>query len=133
MFNQEEGDKKERAETIRRIKELEARVEICLKEYPETRNSDLKLTVQLWRNHFPNYIHKDEWGDEVIEIDDFIEVLPREDLVSRCRRKVNARGLYLTTLLTVAKARHLNEEAWREAMKDCDVPNEGNQARLPLF
>jgi len=101
---------------VSQIKKLQDKVEVVLRDYPETRNSDLKLTVQMWKNYFPEYVHSNIHGEEYIMIDDFTTLLPREDFVSRCRRKVQEKGLYLPTLWTIAKKRQINEDVWKKAM-----------------
>ncbi|MCK4454465.1 hypothetical protein KAU51_03985 [Candidatus Parcubacteria bacterium] len=93
-------------------KALKAKVEYILQEFPDTRNSDIELMITIIERYYSNWIE----GDEYIKLSD-LHQLPREDHIKRIRAKFNSVGKYLPTEWEVAKARRINEEVWREAMK----------------
>ena len=93
-------------------------VEYCLRAYPDTRNSDITLTIQIWRQFFVSRIqYLGEGGTrECVQLKDLYD-LPREDNVKRARAYFqNDRRLYLPTSEAVAKARGINIDEWRVAM-----------------
>ena len=99
-----------------RIKDLKAKVLYCLEKYPETRNSDIKLTNAIWLKYYSEKIFYNSDNDFCVKLTDLYN-LPREDNVKRCRAKIqNEEGQYLPTTLEVVKKRRINEEAWRTAM-----------------
>lgn len=85
------------------------KVEYCLKNFPETANSDVQLTIriihQFHNSHLMRYENK--WWTTT-EIQKEI----REDHVKRLRAKFNERGLYLPTDQKVLKQRKLLEKVW---------------------
>lgn len=95
------------------MKNLKIQVEHILRLYPETRNSDRLLTIQLWKECYPIYIR--DCGNEHIRLDDIMN-LPSEDHISRYRRKFQEKGLYLPTDEKVFNRRKLNEKVWKEDM-----------------
>ena len=91
------------------IKTLKQKVIEVLKKYPETRNDDILLTTQIWREFYWSHLE-----DDKIALRDLHKV-PREDHVKRIRAKIqNEEGLYLPTSWIVAKKRNINEDVWRE-------------------
>lgn len=98
------------------IKTLKDQVEYVLREVPNTRNSDILLTVEIWRRWYPTRVHQTELGAEYVYTSDLLD-LPREDNVKRARAHFqNTKGLYLPTSWEVAKKRGLAEDEWRVAM-----------------
>lgn len=97
------------------IKTLKGQVEYCLRAYPETRNSDITLTIQIWREFYPERMRK--LGERMaVELKDLYD-LPREDNVKRARAYFqNDKKLYLPTELSIAKRRGILEDEWRVAM-----------------
>jgi hypothetical protein len=96
-----------------RIIKLRDMVLHILKEYPQSRDSDIWLTIKLWTIYYPTRITRNEAGVQVIALKDIIE-LPREDNVKRVRAKIqNEEHLYLPNSLEVAQQRHINMEDWR--------------------
>ncbi len=93
---------------------LKEQVEDILKIYPETRNSDIKLTLNIWVKYFPKQIKFVE-GERYIKLKDLYS-LPREDNVKRIRAKFNERGDYLPTNPEVLKQRGLKEKEWKQDM-----------------
>ena len=95
----------------RQIKTLKGQVEHCLKNYPDTRNSDITLTIQIWREFYPEKVI-----GEAVALKDLYE-LPREDNVKRARAYFqNDKKLYWPTSLEIAKKRGILEDEWRVAM-----------------
>lgn len=102
-------------------KTLTRQVEHCLKHFPETRNSDLTLLHQIWREYYPQRIKVGQSGKEGVWLSDMFD-LPREDAVKRIRAKFqNDFGKYLPTSWEVAKQRKINEQKWRLAMDSLEL------------
>lgn len=83
-----------------------------LKNYERARDDDLYLTVKLWVEFYPECIVV---HDEVplVALKSITQFLPREDHVSRIRRKIqNDMVLYLPTDLKIRKKRKIAEEKW---------------------
>jgi len=98
------------------LKTVTKKVEYCLREFDETRNSDIELTIRLWKEFYPKYIKTGKNGEEGIWLKDLFD-LPREEHIRRIRAKIqNDLGKYIPTSWEVAKAREFNEDKWREAM-----------------
>ena len=96
---------------------LKEQVEYCLKHHPETRNSDIELTLAIWREYYPEKVHRSLKGVEVIKTKDLF-TLPREDNVKRYRAKFNEAGEYLPTNEEILKRRGLKAKEWRQDMRD---------------
>ena len=93
------------------MRHLKKKIEYCLQKYPETRNSDIKLTNSIWVEYY---------GDKLIKINDRLLVhltdlyeLPTQESVKRIRAKLNEQGLYLPTSEEVLKQRRLLEKKYR--------------------
>lgn len=87
-------------------------VEVCLRNLPETRNSDITLMLAVWRRYYPQRIKTGKTGEEGIWLKDLYD-LPREDNVKRIRALLNSEGKYYPTDWEVAKARGIKEDDWR--------------------
>ncbi len=101
---------------------LTAQIENILKTYPDTRNSDITLTLYVWMFGYSHLIggmwdaqEAPSYRGATVELKHLFE-LPREDNVKRIRAKFNAQGLYWPTDLKIAKARGIQEDKWREFM-----------------
>jgi len=93
---------------------LKEQVEDILKTIPETRNSDIKLTLNIWVKFFPEKVKiVDE--ERYVKMKDLYD-LPREDNVKRIRAKFNEKRLYLPTNPEVLRRRRLKEQEWRQDM-----------------
>lgn len=97
-------------------KALKQMVEECLRNIPETRNSDIVLAIAIWRRYFPQRIRKGASGEEGVWLRDLID-LPREDNVKRIRAKFNAEGKYypLTGKWRKPEALRRTTGAWNSA------------------
>lgn len=99
------------------IKTLKGQVESVLQDIPETRNSDIALTIEIWRRFFPDKIRTLDGGAvEYVSLGSLYS-LPREDNVKRVRAMFqNVQKKYLPTKWEVAKARGIEEDEWRTAL-----------------
>ena len=91
---------------------LKDHVESVLRDFPDTRNSDVTLTLYVWLR---------VGGDKVFEIDGkegkFIRLkdiigLPSEDKVSRIRRKFQEENKYPATDPIVIQKRSKERKEW---------------------
>ena len=95
------------------IKDLTKKVNDTLRDFPETRNSDIELTIRIWKEHCSKKLRSFEGADYVLLSDLF--VLPREDNIKRIRAKIqNEDNEYLPTVWKIAQARRIKEDIWRE-------------------
>jgi hypothetical protein len=97
------------------MKDLRKKVLHCLEKHQLTRDDDLLLTQTIWMEFHMNKLkYSDEYGDYFVSMKSLRE-LPREDHVSRVRRKIqNEELMYLPTRRDVAKKRGIAEDKWRE-------------------
>lgn len=93
------------------MKDLKDQVEYCLTKYPETRNSDIKLTICVWYT-FENLETRFPVGS-LKELTNLMLEMPHEDNIKRLRAKFNEEGKYWPTNWEVAKARRINENEWK--------------------
>ncbi len=93
---------------------LKEQVETILEKYPECRNSDIKLTLNVWHT-FYNGMISEIGGEKYIKLKDLYD-LPREDHIKRIRQKFNELGMYLPTNPDVQKKRKLLEKEWRKEL-----------------
>lgn len=97
------------------MRTLKTQVEQVLIDLPETRNSDIALTIEIWKRFYPKWLTKDPQGNLYVPLARMYD-LPREDNVKRIRAKFNSNGKYYPTDIKVAKARGINEQSWRVAL-----------------
>lgn len=88
-----------------KLTKLKDQVEFCLQYYPDTRNSDITLTISVWRRFYG--------------IADSITIgelyyLPSQDNIKRVRATFNSKGLYYPTVESIAIKRKINQEDWRK-------------------
>lgn len=102
-------------------------VESVLSDTPAARNSDIALTIEVWKRFYPQRMRARD-GRSYVALDDLYD-LPREDNVKRTRAYLqNVRKLYLPTDAKVARARGINEDEWRVAMGYPTVSTAGTVA-----
>jgi len=108
---------------MKKQSKLKEQIGIILREYPDSRNSDVTLMIILWERFYPHYILENKaTGDKGINIKSLYD-LPREDHIKRYRAVFqNVDNKYLPTSLEVVKQRRINEETWREAMRAGGIP-----------
>jgi hypothetical protein len=112
--------------------DLIGQVKNTLAIFPEARNSDIRLTIELWKMYYRPFLHEDERLGLMIKIDDLFD-LPREDNIKRIRATIqNEDRMYLPTNIEVFIARAKASDEWRqflgykvnklpEAMTDADL------------
>lgn len=106
------------------IKTLKFQVEHCLKHEPETRNSDIILTIRLWKIFYLHYLAYDpftvgDFGPDKVEAVYLTALfkLPSQDAIKRVRAYwQNTRKMYPPSDWRVAKKRNMLENDWRVAM-----------------
>jgi hypothetical protein len=103
------------------IEKLKGQVESILREFPEARNNDITLTVELWKKYYPTPTMLHGLSGESIYLKDLYD-LPRESNIGRARRLIQSDKRkpvelrYLPTSWAVAHQRKISEELWRQAM-----------------
>lgn len=83
---------------------LKQQVEAILRGRPETRNSDITLMIEIWRQYYGV-------GDG-ISVNQLYD-LPRHDGIKRIRAAFNAQGVFWPTDLKIALGRGIQENDWR--------------------
>ena len=88
---------------------IKEKVKKVLMEYPETRNSDIALTIQVWRMFYG--------VDDVVNVKQLYD-LPREDNIKRIRASFcqKGRSWAYPTKLIIAKKRSIAEDIWRQML-----------------
>jgi len=94
------------------MRNLKQKVEHCLTKYPETRNSDIKLTNSIWVEYYSKYLKRDDKGNLMVRLLDLYE-LPTQESVKRVRAELNSNKKYLPTDKNVLKQRRLLEKEYR--------------------
>ena len=95
--------------------DLEHKIIYCLKFFPYTRNSDMDLTVEIWKN-FEESNLKIIDGDYYLKLSNLKEV-SREDNIKRIRAKIqNEERLFLPTDISILIERARLSKAWRELL-----------------
>jgi len=108
---------------------LKSQVEFVLKEFPESRNSDITLMIELWKAYYPSKLKTGATGEKGVWLKDLYE-LPTQDNIKRIRAHFqNDLNLYLPTDPKVVKQRRISEDKWREFMGYSPKHNVG-QAQL---
>jgi hypothetical protein len=112
--------------------DLTSQIRKILTDFPESRNSDIRLLIELWRRYYPSMIHEDPYLGMVIKVSDLFE-LPREDAIKRIRAGIqNREREFLPTDINVFIGRVRQSEEWLrflgyrisklpEAMTDTDI------------
>lgn len=99
------------------LKTLKGQVELILASDEASRNSDITLTIGVWKRFYPEKVRLMDGGVvEYVALQDLFD-LPHESEIGRVRRVFqNDLYQYVPTDEAVAKARRINEEKWREAL-----------------
>lgn len=84
---------------------LRGRVEYVLARNEQARDSDIQLTVAVWRTFYYHKI-KDDW----VHLTDVLQ-LPREDQISRIRRKLQEEGHFRGTNYVERRRKEAAEDA----------------------
>jgi hypothetical protein len=106
---------------MKKFFKLKQKVEAVLRDHPASRDSDITLTIEIWKRYYPSYLIQGASGTLAVRLNDLYN-LPREDNVKRIRAHYqNDQLKYLPTTLAVAKQRKINEEVWRKIMSQPEV------------
>lgn len=97
------------------ITNLVHQIDFILSTEPETRNSDITLTIAIWKRYFPKFIiHSEKTNKDYVEITTLFD-LPREDNIKRVRAKIqNEERRYLPTDPAIFLERAKLSKDWRE-------------------
>lgn len=105
------------------MKNLSMNVKLILERDEQSRNSDIRLTQMFWWTYHQSKIVELLDGSKAVRMKDLLD-LPREDHLSRVRRKIQEDAFnkvesgyldykkYLPTSLEVIKQRKMNEVKW---------------------
>lgn len=94
---------------------LKKQVEEVLRDIPESRNSDITLTIEIWKRYYPERLDIHARYGVSMPLRNLYD-LPREDNVKRIRAQFQSAGKYFPTSLEVVKQRKINEDNWRIAL-----------------
>ena len=94
---------------------VKSQVELILEIYPETRNSDIFLTVAVWKKFYGKLVHYNlDEEKHFIYCADLLE-LPSQDNIKRIRANIqNTQHRFLPTDIAVLKQRKINEIWWHQ-------------------
>ena len=99
------------------IKRVSDQVEWALEIFERTRNCDIELMLEVWRNFYPEHVCYD--GTEEMIFTSSLDHLPRLDHITRVRRMIQMdKGKFLPTDWKVAKARRIEMSVWKEYVLD---------------
>lgn len=101
--------------TVQNKLKLKHKVRNILEQDTEARNCDVRLTCLIWLTYHDHLLFKDDQGVASVRLRNIIN-LPKEDAISRWRRKVQEGGEFLPTKWEVAKKRGMNKEEWELAL-----------------
>jgi len=95
------------------LKTQKEKVRYVLAKYPDTRNSDILLTMVLWKFFQPKLVERSASGDK-IKIASLWKLL-REDNIKRHRATVqNKDKQHLPTDIAIARRRRIEESVWEK-------------------
>lgn len=100
-----------------RLKNLKYQILYCLQKYPESRNSDTKLTNLVWMSFYRKHIINVGNEDHPVYAVRLAELyeLPTQDDIKRIRAKIqNIKHKFLPTEWKIAQQRKWNEEEYRK-------------------
>ncbi len=113
---------------MKNLNNLKEKVKKTLEIDIESRNCDIRLAQMVWYIYHRDSLHKDQNGIYWVKMRD-LSVLPREDHISRVRRKIQESAFidvmngkqsavqYLPTRPEVVKQRKMNEDNWRSFLR----------------
>lgn len=107
------------------IENLKKEVQYILENYPETRNSDITLMIEVWRKYYPSHIFQGLMSGEGVWLKSLYE-LPREDNIKRIREKFCEQGYAWAypTDLKIVRARKIKESEWRRKLGYAPLPED---------
>ena len=93
---------------------LKKQILYILEQYPETRNSDIALTIKIWQHFTKKLVYSERNKAYYVKVNDLYE-MQREDHIRRVRAKIqNEEGLFLPTDPKVIKIRKQQAKIWRK-------------------
>lgn len=96
-------------------KTLKKKVEYILTTEPETRNSDITLTIKLWKHYYPDYLIESK-GKFYINVESLFEIA-REDHIKRYRAEIqNVEKRYLPTDMKILIQRAKLSIEWQKEL-----------------
>ena len=105
---------------------LQDKIEYCLNKYPETRNSDIKLTNAVWIEFHNSKLLVVEgaiFTQYAVKLTELYD-LPSQDDVKRIRAKIqNNLHKFLPTSEEVIKQRRIKEKYWHNEMSPSNPAN----------
>lgn len=101
--------------------ELKLQVKQILDAIPDTRNSDIYLTIIVWEHYYSDAVNRLKKGNLNALYD-----LPYQDNIKRYRAMYQAKGQYVPTDWEVAKQRRMKEDWWREKLNYKPFKNYSN-------
>lgn len=96
---------------------LTEQILFILDKLPDTRNDDVLLTTEIWKEFYGEMIYDLKTDSPFILLSDLWN-LPREDHIKRIRAKIqNDEKRFLPTSWEVAKKQQINQWVWELAMQ----------------
>lgn len=93
---------------------LTQQIEFILSTTPESRNSDITLTMELWQHYYKDLFIYSKSGKPFVALERLFD-LPREDNIKRIRAKIqNEERRYLPTNVEVLIERAKLSKEWKE-------------------
>lgn len=100
---------------------IKNQIEYCLKNIPETRNSDIRLMIEVWQKYYPQFMKRGSTDKVGIWLEALYD-LPSQDNIKRMRAHFqNDLKMYLPTIWEVAKQRKILEQEWKQYMLDLNT------------
>ena len=100
----------------KKIQTLKTKVEMVLATDPETRNSDIKLLIAVWRSYYPEVLYEHPSGELYVKLA-YLFDLPREDHIKRVRAQIqNVEQRYLPTRIDVFIERARLSSEWKRGL-----------------
>lgn len=94
-------------------KKLRDMIEERLENVEKARNSDVTLTIEVWKKYYPEYVLDTSQGEKSGIFLDALFILPREDNIKRIRATIqNEEKKFLPTDPEVRRKRKISEEEW---------------------
>ena len=105
-----------------------------LEAIPDTRNSDIKLLIAIWKKYYPEKIINTPQGESVLlkDLNGLPEGLPRDESVTRLRAIIqNKEKKFIPTNPYIAKKRKWAVKEWKKLLGYS--VEENNYGQIGLF
>lgn len=114
--------------TTRKLNRLQDRVEYCLEQYEEARNSDIDLFARLCERFYPPFERPlYNWRD----LAGAMHQVPSLDHIARVRRKVIEKhkyAKYLPTMKGIALHRGISQKVWQDYARQHGIKDPAESA-----